>query len=211
MRTGRLGLGLCFVALTTALATVACGPGGTTTASPPVPTIRNLPTPSTSEASVFPPPATATETSVLPSTTTTVPPTPHPPTQAHTVVPPRPPTHQRTVVPPPPPPPPPGPVDGPVPASQIDESGAAADPPRDVRTESGGKVVRFTVEETGCEQIQPEVTGQSASRVLITLLRSEPRGHTVCPMFVRNTLLTASLSAPLRQRTLVFESITSMP
>lgn len=205
MRTGRLRLGLCFVALTTALATVACGPGGIT-ASPPVPTITNLPTTSTSQASPFPPPDTATETGALPSTTTTVPPAPHPSTQRHTVVPPHPPTHQRTVVPPPP-----GPVDGPVPASQIDASGAAADPPRDVRTKSGGTVVVFTVEEAGCEQIHPEVTGQSASRVLITLLRSEPSGHTICPMIDRNALFTASLSTPLGQRTLVFESITDMP
>lgn len=204
MGTGRLRLGLCFVALTTALATVACGPGNTT-ASPPVPVITNLPTPSTSEASPFPPPDTVTETVVLPSTTTTVPPAPHPSTPRRTVVAPHPSTHPRTVVPPP------GPVDGPVPAAQIDESGAAADPPRDVRTERGGTAVVFTVEESGCDQIHPEVTGQSASRVLIMLVRTEPTKHAICPMFARNALLTASLSKPLGQRRLVFEAITESP
>lgn len=69
----------------------------------------------------------------------------------------------------------------------------------------------FTVEESGCEQIHPEVTGQSTTRVLIMLLRGEPSGHPVCPMIVRNALLTASLSRPLGRRMLVFESITDMP
>jgi hypothetical protein len=173
--------------------------------------ITNLPT-STSEASPFPPPDPATETVTLPSTTTTVPPhpstqhtaaPPHPSTQRHTVVPPHPSTRQRTVAPPPP-----GPVDGPVPAAQIDESGARVDPPSHVRTQSGGTAVVFTVEETGCVQIHPEVTGQSASRVLIMLLRSEPSRHAICPMIARDVLLTASLVRPLGHRMLVFESIT---
>ena len=205
MRTGRLRLGLCFAALTTALATAACGPG-VSTASPPVPTITNPPTTSTSAASLFPPLDTATETVVLPSTTTTVPPAPHPSTQRRTVLPPHPSTRQRTVAPPRP-----RPVDGPVPASQIDESRATADLPRAVRTKSGGTVIVFTVEETGCEQIHPEVTGQSATRVLIMLLRSEPSGHAICPLIARNALFTASLSTPLGKRMLVFESITEMP
>jgi hypothetical protein len=196
------------VTLTAALTTVACGPGSTTTANPPVPTITNLPTPGTSQTSPFQQPGSVTETVTPPSTTTTVPPTP-PPTSTHprTVTAPHPPTHQRTVVPPPPP----VPVDGPVPASQLDESGATADPPRDVRTEHGGTVVVFTVEETGCEQIHSRVGGQSTHRVLIMLVRSKPTGHTVCPLFARNAALTASLSAPLRQRTLAFESITDTP
>ncbi|HEX5121022.1 MAG TPA: hypothetical protein VFW65_38040 [Pseudonocardiaceae bacterium] len=205
MGTGRLRLGLCFVGLTTALATVACGPGSTT-ASPPVPVITNLPTTSTSEVSPFLPPDTTTETVVVPSTTTTVPPTPHPSTPRRTVVAPHPSTHPRTVVPQPP-----TPVDGPVPAAQIDASGATADPPRDVRTERGGTAVVFTVEESGCDQIHPDVTGQSSSRVLIMLVRSEPTKHAICPMFARNALLTASLSAPLGQRTVVFEAITESP
>lgn len=204
MRTGRSGLGLSFVALTAALATAACGPASVT-ASPPVPTIANLPAPSTSEAFPFPPLDTPTTTSALPSTTTTVPPAPYPTTRRRTVVATHPPTRRRTVAPPP------APVDGPVPASQIDASGAAGDPPHDVRTRSGQTVIVFTVEETGCEQIHPEVTGQSASRVLIMLLRSEPSGHTICPLFERNVLLSASLSAPLGHRTLVFESLTEMP
>jgi hypothetical protein len=94
-----------------------------------------------------------------------------------------------------------------VPRNQINASGVTGNPPTDVQT-AGGKYVLFTAEQSGCQQVSGQVTGESGSQVDITVIvtNTEKPGH-MCPMIVRNVQVIVQLSAPLNNRTVMFHTL----
>lgn len=78
--------------------------------------------------------------------------------------------------------------------------------PSQVQT-AGGKYVIFDAEQSGCQKLSAEVTTQSATEVVITVVdvSTAPSGQ-MCPMIVRDVQLIVELNAPLNNRTIVFQS-----
>ena len=94
----------------------------------------------------------------------------------------------------------------PVPQSQISVVGTPAQQPSAVQTAEGGKILIFHEEQAGCEQVTAQVAGQNASQVMIDVTVSSSAGAgRMCPMIVRVVPVTAALSAPLGNRTIVFQ------
>jgi len=78
--------------------------------------------------------------------------------------------------------------------------------PTAVQTAEGGRIVMFHAEQAGCQQVAAQVLGQSSTQVVVDLVITSSAGAgKVCPMIVRVIPVTATLSAPLGSRTLVFQ------
>ncbi len=93
-----------------------------------------------------------------------------------------------------------------VPAGQISETGMSTEAPTAVQTAEGGRIVIFHAEQSGCQTVDAQVLGQSSTQVVIGLVINSSAGAgRVCPMIVRVVPVTATLSAPLGSRTLVFQ------
>lgn len=105
--------------------------------------------------------------------------------------------------------PPPDAATSPVPAGQVETAGTPTNPPQAVQTADGGRTVVFTVEQSGCQQLGAEVTGETPTSVAITVVTTiANRSGQLCPMIVRVVRVAATLSAPLGTRKIVFTGIT---
>jgi len=95
-----------------------------------------------------------------------------------------------------------------VPQNQINAAAVKGGAPGQVQT-AGGKYVVFAAEQSGCQKLSAEVTTQTASEVVITIVDTGSAGAgQMCPMIVREVQLIVELNAPLNNRTIVFQSQT---
>ena len=93
-----------------------------------------------------------------------------------------------------------------VPQGQINASAVKGGAPSQVQT-AGGKYVIFDAEQSGCEKLTAEVTTQTATEVVITVIDAgTATPGQMCPMIVRDVQLIVELNAPLNNRTIVFQS-----
>ena len=94
----------------------------------------------------------------------------------------------------------------PVPSSQISVVGMPAQQPSGVQTAEGGRVLIFHEEQAGCQQVTAQLAAQNASQVVVdvTVATTSTAGR-MCPMIVRVVPVTVGLSAPLGNRTVVFQ------
>jgi hypothetical protein len=94
----------------------------------------------------------------------------------------------------------------PVPSSQISVVGMPAQQPSGVQTAEGGRVLIFHEEQAGCQQVTAQLAGQGASQVVVDVTVASPTtAGRMCPMIVRVVPVTVALSAPLGNRTIVFQ------
>ena len=95
-----------------------------------------------------------------------------------------------------------------VPPGQITQSGTGATP-QGVQVAGDGRTVVFDAEQSGCQLITAQATTQTATQVTIQVITTNTsKGNQMCPMIVRVVQVTATLNAPLGNRTIVFESVT---
>jgi hypothetical protein len=90
-----------------------------------------------------------------------------------------------------------------VPASQIDATALPADYPREVSTSNGGTVLSIKAEEGGCGHTSAAPVEQSAQRVVINLTETQAHTDQMCTMEIRTPVVSATLDAPLGDRTVV--------
>ncbi|WP_092786837.1 hypothetical protein [Actinokineospora terrae] len=93
-----------------------------------------------------------------------------------------------------------------VPAAQIDATGVAQDYPTMVWTEDGGTDVGVVAQEGGCGKASAEVTEQTATQVVITLVETQPPKPAQCTMDLRFPKLSVHLDSPLADRKVVLKS-----
>jgi hypothetical protein len=94
----------------------------------------------------------------------------------------------------------------PVPSSQISVVGLPAQQPSGVQTAEGGRVLIFHEEQAGCQQVTAQLAGQGPSQVVVDVtVASTTTAGRMCPMIVRVVPVTVVLSAPLGNRTIVFQ------
>ncbi|WP_285502080.1 hypothetical protein [Actinokineospora sp. NBRC 105648] len=100
------------------------------------------------------------------------------------------------------------PPDGaaPVPAAQVDATGLVQDYPTMAWTDDGGKTVGVQGQEGGCGKASAEVTEQSDTQVVITLVETQPPKPAQCTMDIRYPKLTVELAKPLGERKIVLKS-----
>jgi hypothetical protein len=104
---------------------------------------------------------------------------------------------------------PPAPTGSPstVPPGQINAPGMNA-PPQGVQLSADGRQVTFQAEQSGCQQITAQATTQTATQVTIQVITTNTsKGNQMCPMIVRVVQVTAQLSAPLGNRTIMFQAV----
>lgn len=94
-----------------------------------------------------------------------------------------------------------------VPPGQVHVVGTSPQQPTAVQTAEGGRILIFHEEQAGCEQVTAQVVGQNANQVNVDVtVSSSAGGGRMCPMIVRVVPVTAALSAPLGDRTVVFQT-----
>lgn len=94
-----------------------------------------------------------------------------------------------------------------VPPGQITESGTGA-APQGVQVTGDGRTVVFDAEQSGCQLITAQATTQTATQVTIQVITTNTsKGNQMCPMIVRVVQVSATLNAPLDNRTIVFQSV----
>jgi hypothetical protein len=95
-----------------------------------------------------------------------------------------------------------------VPSARIDSSAIPGGPPSQVWTQDNGTVVGLVVEQSGCDHVSIQVTEQTATTVVLTIVHTAGRPGEMCPMIVREVPVGARLSAPLGNRQLVLRTTT---
>jgi hypothetical protein len=93
-----------------------------------------------------------------------------------------------------------------VPVSQIDASGLPAGYPQEVYTGNAGTVLSIRAEQSGCGQVSAAPVEQSAQRVVIDLVETQGHPGQMCPMHIREVVVSVPLSAPLGARTVVLKA-----
>ncbi|MEY7972854.1 hypothetical protein AB8O38_12725 [Saccharomonospora xinjiangensis] len=95
---------------------------------------------------------------------------------------------------------------GPVPKGQIDASALPDGHPVDVAVDEGGRTLTIVAQEGGCTRASATVAEQTAQRVEVTLVESQPADkNTMCTMDMRYPPLTVDLDEPLGKRVVVLE------
>ncbi|RZQ63107.1 hypothetical protein [Amycolatopsis suaedae] len=117
---------------------------------------------------------------------------------------------------PPAPPAPPGTSDGQkpappaggtaVPGDRIDSEALPEGYPVEVSTTGQPATLQVVAEEGGCGRASAEVVEQSAERVVIKLVETEPSGGVACTMDIRYPKLSVQLQQPLGDREIVLQS-----
>ncbi|GAB3576960.1 hypothetical protein GCM10027445_41820 [Amycolatopsis endophytica] len=94
-----------------------------------------------------------------------------------------------------------------VPAARVDATVLPADFPREVFVSADGRQVFIRAEEGGCGRAAAEVTEQTDTRVVINLVENKTQqAGQMCTMDIRYPVVSATLSEPLTERTVVLES-----
>lgn len=94
-----------------------------------------------------------------------------------------------------------------VPATRVDSAALPSDFPREVFVSADGRQLFIRAEEGGCARASAEVTGQDARQVVVTLVESRSNlAGQMCTMDMRYPVVSATLSDPLGDRTVVLKS-----
>ena len=91
-------------------------------------------------------------------------------------------------------------------AAQLDAAALPEGYPTLVWTEDDGATVGAVAQEGGCGKAHLEVTEQSATQVVVTMVEVTPAESQVCTMDLRYPKLTAELDEPLGDRTIVLKA-----
>ncbi|HVV23908.1 MAG TPA: hypothetical protein VHF06_31030 [Pseudonocardiaceae bacterium] len=95
----------------------------------------------------------------------------------------------------------------PVPPGEINSAGMV-NPPQGVQVSSDGRYIIFQAEQSGCQRISAQATTQTATSVTILVTTTNTqKAHQMCPMIVRQVVVTAALNAPLNGRTIIFQGV----
>ncbi|WP_370942795.1 hypothetical protein AB5J62_27410 [Amycolatopsis sp. cg5] len=89
--------------------------------------------------------------------------------------------------------------------AQIDATQLPADYPREVTVSNGGTVLNIRAQEGGCGHVSAAPIEQNDKRVVINLVQTQAQTDQMCTMDIRTPVITATLSAPLGQRTVVLQ------
>ena len=89
--------------------------------------------------------------------------------------------------------------------AQIDATQLPADYPREVTVSNGGTVLNIRAQEGGCGHVSAAPVEQNDKRVVINLVQTQAQTDQMCTMDIRTPVITATLSAPLGQRTVVLQ------
>ncbi|MFD4255540.1 MULTISPECIES: hypothetical protein [Amycolatopsis] len=94
-----------------------------------------------------------------------------------------------------------------VPATRVDSSALPSDFPREVFVSADGKQLFIRAEEGGCGRAAAEVTAQDARQVVVNLVENKSNlAGQMCTMDIRYPVVSATLSEPLNERTVVLTS-----
>jgi hypothetical protein len=93
-----------------------------------------------------------------------------------------------------------------VPDAQVDASALPDGYPRMVWTEQDGRAVGAVAQEGGCGKASAEAPEQSADRVVVTLVETQPSQPQPCTMDLRYPTVNVSLDAPLGDRKVVLRA-----
>jgi hypothetical protein len=92
-----------------------------------------------------------------------------------------------------------------VPKGQVDTSHMNTPP---VGVKAAGRQITFNVGQAGCQHVTGQVAAQTAKAVTVDVVTTNTsHAGQVCPMIVREVLVTVTLAAPLGDRTLVFGQV----
>lgn len=96
----------------------------------------------------------------------------------------------------------------PVPASRVDSAALPSDFPREVFVSADGRQLFIRAEEGGCGRAAAEVAEQNAQQVVVDLVESRSNlAGQMCTMDIRYPVVSATLSDPLGERTVVLKSV----
>ena len=94
-----------------------------------------------------------------------------------------------------------------VPATRVDSAALPSDFPREVFVSADGKQLFIRAEEGGCGRAAAEVTAQDARQVVVTLVENKSNlAGQMCTMDIRYPVVSATLSEPLNERTVVLRN-----
>jgi hypothetical protein len=93
-----------------------------------------------------------------------------------------------------------------VPAARIDDSSLPEGYPQLVWTEDDGRSVGVVAQEGGCGKASVEIPEQTAERVVVLMVETQPKEPKACTMDLRYPKITTELDAPLGARTVVLKS-----
>lgn len=111
--------------------------------------------------------------------------------------------------------PPTGPTTGPgvppadamaVPGTQLDFSAVQEGYPKQAWTVGDGRIIAIQAQEGGCGKASAEITEQSAAKVLVTLVETQPSEPVACTMDIRYPIVSVTLDTPLANRTVVLRA-----
>lgn len=89
--------------------------------------------------------------------------------------------------------------------AQIDAAQLPADYPREVTVSNGGTVLNIRAQEGDCGHVSAAPIEQTDKRVVINLVQTQAQTDQMCTMDIRTPVITATLNAPLGQRTVVLQ------
>ncbi|MBN6041406.1 hypothetical protein [Amycolatopsis sp. 195334CR] len=92
-----------------------------------------------------------------------------------------------------------------IPEQKIDAAKLPEGFPKKVAMVADGKVLSIGAQEGGCGKASLEIKEQSAEKVVVNVVETEPGGNVACTMDIRYPTLTVELEQPLGERTVVLE------
>ncbi|MBN9740361.1 hypothetical protein DMP23_04445 [Amycolatopsis sp. A1MSW2902] len=92
-----------------------------------------------------------------------------------------------------------------VPDKQVDGAALPKTFPKEVYSDSGGKVLVVRAEEGGCGHALGSAVEQSAQRVVVDLSETKAQTGQMCTMDLRHPVISVPLGAPLGERTVVLK------
>jgi hypothetical protein len=93
-----------------------------------------------------------------------------------------------------------------IPGSQLEATALPEGYPKEAWTVGDGRIVPVRAQEGGCSKASAEVGEQSDTRVLITLVDTEPTDSRICTTDIRHPIVSVTLDKPLANRTVVLRA-----
>jgi hypothetical protein len=98
------------------------------------------------------------------------------------------------------------PGDAAIPAKQVDTTGLPAGYPSQVFTSNGGTILNVVAEQGGCGHVTADPQEQNGQHIVVNLVETVAHSGQMCPDYVRNVVISVTLSAPLADRTVVLKA-----
>jgi hypothetical protein len=93
-----------------------------------------------------------------------------------------------------------------IPGNQLDFTALPEGYPKQAWTVGEGRILPVQAQEGGCGKASAEVTEQSDTKVLITLVETRPAQSEMCTMDIRYPIVSVTLDKPLANRTVVLRA-----